>query len=283
MRQILTALGLVLTVGLIIAWATYAAGSLALGGAFQAQASTQAMPVGSTQKDQGGSHGTPVVVELFTSEGCSSCPPADALLARIARTQPVSGADAIVLEEHVNYWDRLGWKDPFSSGDVTERQAQYGESFGGHQVYTPQMVVDGRAEFVGSDERKALQAIGSAGSTPKPAVRLAWQDDQLLSVRIESLPNADPTDTPRLVLAITESALQSDVKRGENAGRSLRHDGVVRSLADVGRVNGTVNFSSTVRVRTSSDWSRSKLRAVLFVQERKSRRILAAAVIAFPS
>src|ERR1700674_2397166 len=133
---------------------------------------------------------TPVLVELFTSEGCSSCPPADALLMRLGRTQPVREADVIVLEEHVDYWDRLGWKDPFSSEAATTRQGEYGEAFGDRQVYTPQMVVDGRAEFVGGLEGQALQAVRAAGAAPKPAVNLSWADSRMLAIHVEPLTNA---------------------------------------------------------------------------------------------
>src|SRR5713226_6417670 len=98
---------------------------------------------------------TPVVVELFTSEGCSDCPPADALLTRLEQTQPVPGAEVITLEEHVDYWDRQGWADPFSSSDFTRRQNDYAEAFRLHSIYTPQMVVDGRTEFVGSRDGAA--------------------------------------------------------------------------------------------------------------------------------
>src|ERR1700674_652964 len=94
----------------------------------------------------------PVVVELFTSEGCSSCPPADALLARLAEQQPVGNAEVIALEEHVDYWDHEGWIDPFSSGQWTQRQQLYASGFADHGVYTPELVVDGRSGFVGSRE-----------------------------------------------------------------------------------------------------------------------------------
>src|SRR6202790_1583998 len=128
---------------------------------------------GTTQPPAHGS--TPVLVELFTSEGCSSWPPADALLMRLGRTQPVRNADVIVLEEHVDYWDSFGWKDPFSSEAATARQQDYGEAFGGSQVYTPQMIVDGRAEFVGSSDTDALRAIRAASQAPKPAIQLTWE------------------------------------------------------------------------------------------------------------
>src|ERR1700730_14496258 len=102
---------------------------------------------------------TPGIVQLFTSEGCSDCPPADTLLEKLIGTQPIAGAEIIGLGQHVDYWDRLGWKDRFSSAALTNRQQLYQTRFGTESIYTPQMVVDGRAEFVGSDASAARKAI----------------------------------------------------------------------------------------------------------------------------
>jgi hypothetical protein len=227
---------------------------------------------------------TQVLVELFTSEGCSSCPPADALLMRLGRTQPVREADVIVLEEHVNYWDSLGWKDPFSSEAATARQQEYGQAFGGRQVYTPQMIVDGKAEFVGSAESAALRAVRAAGAAPKPAVSLSWADGGMLAIHVEPLSNAVQGDTPQVVVAIAENMLHSNVKHGENAGRELDHDGVVRALISAGKIEpGPNGFSSTIAVHMAHEWNVANLRAVVFVQERQSRHILAAAAIPFPA
>jgi hypothetical protein len=226
---------------------------------------------------------TPVLVELFTSEGCSSCPPADALLSRLGRTQPVRGADIIVLEEHVDYWDRLGWKDPFSSEAATARQGEYGQAFGGREVYTPQMIVDGRAEFVGSSDPDAFRAIRAASQTPKPAVQLSWEKGDTLAIHIESLTNASAGDDAQLFLVVAENMLHSDVKRGENAGRALEHNGVVRQLLPLGKIDAAAKgFSSTVAVQPAAEWNRANLRAVVSVQERRSRHVLAAAAIPFP-
>jgi len=226
---------------------------------------------------------TPVLVELFTSEGCSSCPPADALLSHLGRTQPVHGADIIVLEEHVDYWDRLGWKDPFSSEAATARQGEYGEAFGGSQVYTPQMIVDGRTEFVGSSDTDALRAIRTASQAPKPAVQLSWEKDDVLNVHVEPLTNASTGEGAQLFLALAENMLHSDVKRGENAGRALEHNGVVRQLLPLGKIDvASAGFSSTVAVHPVREWNRANLSAVIFVQERRSRRVLAASAIPFP-
>jgi len=227
---------------------------------------------------------TPVLVELFTSEGCSSCPPADALLSRLDRTQPIRGADIIVLEEHVDYWDRLGWKDSFSSEAATARQNEYGEAFGGSQVYTPQMIVDRRAEFVGSSDADALRAIRVASQAPKPAIQLTWEKGDTLAIHIEQVNNAGHGDGQQLFLVVAENMLHSDVKRGENAGRVLEHNGVVRQVLPLGKIDAApAGFSSRVAVHSVRDWNRAHLRAVVFVQERRSRHVLAAAAISFPA
>jgi hypothetical protein len=227
---------------------------------------------------------TPVLVELYTSEGCSSCPPADALLARLGKNQPVPGADLIVLEEHVDYWDRLGWKDPFSSAAMTTRQSEYAQAFGDGQVYTPEMVVDGRTGFVGSSAAAAMRAIFTAGASAKLPLQLAWDENGKLSIHASQLTGSTPGDQAEVVLAVSESMLHSNVKRGENSGRALDHTGVVRRLDEVGKINAhSPEFSSTVDVPAAPDWNRANLRAVVFVQEHRSRHVLAAAAIPFPA
>ena len=189
-----------------------------------------------------------------------------------------------MLEEHVDYWDSLGWKDPFSSGMVTARQSDYGQTFGGEQVYTPQMVVDGHKEFVGSSEGEALRAIRAAAETPKHAVQLLWAEGGTLAIHIEPLSNASRSDTPQIYLAVTQDKLHSDVKRGENAGQALEHDGVVRQLTVVGKADpGSTGFSSTIAVHAAPEWTRANLRAVVFVQELRSRHVLAVSSIPFPA
>jgi hypothetical protein len=256
----------------LVAWRTAVIGSAA--------ADTKEVPAASNAP---ATASTPVLVELFTSEGCSSCPPADALLSRLGRTQPVRGADIIALEEHVEYWDHLGWKDPYSSEAATARQGEYGEAFGGRQVYTPQMIVDGRAEFVGSSDIEALRAIRAASQAPKPGIQLSWETGDSLAMHVEPLVNASAGEGAQLFLVVAESMLHSDVKHGENAGRALEHDGVVRQLLPLGKIDAApAGFSSTVAVHPAREWNRANLRAVVFVQEHRSRHVLAVAAIPFP-
>jgi hypothetical protein len=218
----------------------------------------------------------PVLVELFTSEGCSSCPPADLLLSRLQQSQPIPGVEVITLSEHVDYWNQLGWTDPFSSAVLTERQRQYAAVLRGDGVYTPQMIIDGKTGFVGSDSQKALQAISEAAKTPKTAVDLRCGGaPSTLLVRIDG-PDADAD----VALAIGENGLQSNVTRGENRGRLMAHAGVARHIAVIGRAKKRQRFSAQPRLAIEKGWRRENLSAVVFLQDRTSRRILGAGHIA---
>jgi hypothetical protein len=242
---------------------------------------------GSTDGSPANRPSSPVLVELFTSEGCSNCPPADDLLTRLEQTQPVDRAEVIALSEHVDYWNRLGWTDPYSSPEFSARQNDYARAFDTDGVYTPQMVVDGRAQFVGSDSGKARQAIAGASRDSKAAVTvsLASEDTQAasltLDVRAARLEKVSDGDSAEVLLAITESGLRSSVRRGENAGRRLSHTAVVRKLTTLGSVDsqGGAQFVAKPVVQIDKGWKRDGLKAVVFVQERTSRRVLGAASV----
>jgi len=214
-----------------------------------------------------------VIVELFTSEGCSSCPPADAVLERLE-----AGGGAIVLGEHVTYWDRLGWKDRFSAEAFTLRQEEYVRSFRIDSAYTPQMVVNGEAEFVGSDERRARQEISKAAREPKAKLELSPDDGGVL-IKVSQLPSA--AKGADVILAVTETGLDTDVRSGENGGHKLRHSGVVRSLTAVGRIDGKTgkapDYSARARYRLDPSWKRENLKLVVFLQDRTSKKIWGAA------
>jgi len=258
-----------------------------------------------------------VVVELFTSEGCSSCPPADALLQRLAAAGQ-DGVRVIALGEHVDYWDRLGWKDRFSSGELTARQRTYASRFNIDSIYTPQMVVDGRTEFVGSDASAARSAITKAAAARHGTVTLALEGGPerpapqpagvvrpsemarpftdvarpltdmarpfadvarpfqgRITVTVTNLPPVSRGDHADILLGITEDHLQSDVKAGENRGRVLAHAPVVRKLTTIGEVVGESGSAAT-ELTIAPDWRREHLTIVAFVQERRSRTVLAA-------
>ena len=218
-----------------------------------------------------------VVVELFTSEGCSSCPPADALLSKLRLAGTVEGAEVLVLGEHVDYWNRLGWADRFSSAALTQRQGDYARRFALDSSYTPQMVIDGHAELVGNDERGVHRQLAMAALLPKPAqVQLSWNGDGQLEVAIAGAGE----DGARVLLAITEDGLSTQVGGGENGGRTLRHSGVVRELREIGSLRHG-QFSSTVKPSHHSDWKTENLRAVVFVQKAGNNDILGASSLAY--
>src|SRR5919204_3245433 len=181
-----------------------------------------------------------VLVELFTSEGCSSCPPADAVLARLQREQPVPGTQILVLSEHVDYWDDLGWKDPFSDRLFSDRQSAYGG-----RVYTPQAVVDGKVDVLGSDREALVKAIAAAARVPHASLHLT-RTAQGVRIAVNGL--SAPSDADVMV-AVVEDGLTSKVERGENAGRTLAHAAVVRALERVGKVPaGSAQWAAEVPV-----------------------------------
>jgi hypothetical protein len=223
---------------------------------------------------------TPILVELFTSEGCSDCPPADAVLQKLIETQPVGGAEIIGLGQHVDYWDRQGWKDRFSSAALTNRQQIYATRFRNESIYTPQIVVDGRLELVGSDAAAARRAIERSLSTLHGAVRIAVDtmtaDRMGVSVRASDLPAPGRGDRADIVVAVTEDELRSDVKRGENHGRVLTHAAVVRYMATIGEAGAS---PAQANIPLAADWQRDRLKVVAFVQELHGRGILASASV----
>jgi hypothetical protein len=237
--------------------------------------------VGPAEKSAGTQRSTTVLVELFTSEGCSTCPPADLLLTALEKTQPIKGVQVIALSEHVDYWNHQGWKDPFSSAEFTGRQAEYARAFGDKDaVYTPQMVIDGRSQLIGSHSQMALQAIADAGRLVKLDVNIAiaksGSKSVTLAVQVQKESGISEGDNPEVILALTESNLLSSVARGENSGRKLAHSAVVRKLIKLGTADGST-FNAERSLDLNSSWKRQNMKAVVFVQEKSSRRVIGAA------
>ena len=218
-----------------------------------------------------------VVVELFTSEGCSSCPPADELLGHLRQDLSAKNIQVIPLGFHVDYWNSLGWKDRFSSADFSQRQEQYAKSLKVDGPYTPQMVVDGEAEFVGNSSGQAQREISHAASQPElAAVKITAVSPDQFAVQVKANSSANPGN---VMLAITEDNLTTNVGSGENGGRTLHHAAVVRELRQIGRLhNGS--FEANVPLKLEKEWKRQDLRAIVFVQEGTNGKIQGAASVA---
>lgn len=215
-----------------------------------------------------------ILLELFTSEGCSSCPPADELLAELARAGTVEDTPVIALELHVDYWNYLGWRDPFSDETFSQRQGSYVPLLGMRGPYTPQLVVDGRFDVLGSSASRARAAIlnASEGQTTRAKLSLS------VSAMSDTL-HLSASELPRrqvvLYAAVTESGLSTRVPRGENAGRVLPHGPVVRWLRPVAQgESGTLQ--ADVPLRLAPGWRREALQLVGFAQEASSGHVLGA-------
>ncbi len=217
------------------------------------------------------------MLELFTSEGCSSCPSADRLFTTLVRE---SDDGVFPLAFHVDYWNRLGWRDRFSSAEYSERQRQYAAALGNDGAYTPQLVVNGTAEMVGSDEQAVHAAIDEGLRTAPPtAITIAhveWQADHRL--RVEFATEGEGRDEDVVNTAVVERGLETHVGSGENNGRTLHHDNVVRAFAQapVGAGTGSVAMAVPTDLRADS------ASVIVYVQHLPTRRINGAATARLP-
>jgi hypothetical protein len=224
---------------------------------------------------------TPVLVELFTSQGCHNCPAADAVLSKLVNRPMVDGVNVIALSWHVDYWDELGWPDPFASSTATSRQKAYAEQFKPGRVYTPQMVVDGARTIVGSDVLGAKDLIDRSGRNQKAlmdirAVGESVTDGVRLRVRAARLPVARENLEVDVYLIVTENGLSNAVTAGENHGKTLKHTAVVRAVEKVGYLscNVTSTFSGTVVVPIKANWRDDQINFVAIAQDRNSLEVL---------
>ncbi|HEX2223688.1 MAG TPA: DUF1223 domain-containing protein [Thermoanaerobaculia bacterium] len=232
------------------------------------------------QKKPGG----PVVLELFTSQGCSSCPPADRLLSKLERNPRLAGK-VIPLSFHVDYWNYIGWTDPFSSPRWSERQRAYGRAFRSNRIYTPQLVVNGQSECVGSNEAEVMRRVGRAlAAEPAGRVNLSVQpagNDGQLRLQVEALIARASKKEGNLDLwvAIYETGLTTPVGSGENASRTLKNDYVVRRLEKAFTLPAAAGSrrSETVTLGLDKRWKRQNLGVAAFLQDPSTLAIQGAA------
>jgi len=206
------------------------------------------------------------VVELFTSEGCSSCPLADETVARLLSKNI---ENVYILAYHVDYWDRLGWKDPFSKSQYSERQNQYASRFNLNSVYTPQVIVNGSSEFVGSDEEKLTHTVEN---------NLNKETDQNINITSKKNSNnvtvnyeINRSDEVFLNVALVQAEATTSVKRGENGGRTLHHVNIVRALKTI-----DAKGKGNVILEIPNEISNLPLQIIAFTQSKKSFQILGA-------
>jgi hypothetical protein len=224
----------------------------------------------------------PILVELFTSEGCSSCPPADALLLKMDNSQPIAGAQLIVLSEHVDYWDHDGWKDANSSAAMTDRQRSYVFALGLKTAYTPQIIVDGTSVMPANDPQQADKIFQEATAAPKVPVRIGevsvdGGNPAVLQTRIEADGSSDKRNAD-VYVAVALDHVESHVLHGENGGRNLTHVAVVQQLTKIGKLPKGKSFSETVQLKLKPGTDPRNVRIVAFVQEPGPGRLLGAAL-----
>jgi hypothetical protein len=212
--------------------------------------------------------GSPVVVELFTSQGCSSCPPADEFLGELAARDGV-----LALSFHVDYWNYIGWEDPFSMPEATERQREYRHALGLRVAYTPQMVIDGRSDAVGSNRGAVESAIAAAAANVHVAVAFAGDAGTGYSVRLPQT----ALDAPATVwLVLYDRRHETAVKRGENSGRTIRNSNVVRGLIELARWDGA---ATEIPLAVAPELTAGRDACAVIVQQAESGPVLGAATM----
>lgn len=216
-----------------------------------------------------------VILELFTSQGCSSCPPADKLLSTLGRESFPKGR-VIPLAYHVDYWNHLGWRDPFSSNQWSARQGEYARAIKGSQLYTPQVIIDGRTQIVGSSERYVRREIEQqldAGDQGLVRIDRIVRGGDALQIELHARAEKGRAN---LVVALFENGLTTAVRSGENADRKLANDFIVRWESRTKEV-GTSDVRTTITIPLQKGWNPANLGVTAFLQE-PSLAILAADV-----
>ncbi len=231
---------------------------------------------------EGKTAAVPVLVELFTAEGCSSCPPADTWLLQMDKAQPVTGAQLIVLSEHVDYWNHDGWKDPYSSSQVTERQGDYARVFRIDSPYTPQVVVNGTVNLKLNDPqhvRQTFQQAATASTLPVTitAVAIDPGNPAILHARVE-VDGSSAERSADIYEAVALDHAESQVLRGENGGKHLMHVAVLQQLSKIGKMEKGKTFSRAIDLKLKPGTDPKNTRLIVFVQEAGPGKVLGAAL-----
>lgn len=221
----------------------------------------------------------PIVVELFTSEGCSSCPPADEFVRKLDQQQPIPDAQLIVLSEHVDYWDHEGWKDSYSSSSLTDRQAEYERALGLNTSYTPQLIVDGADEIHLSEPQQIEKTLQREAARPKISVELAKVSiDPGSGLRAHVAADAGSSSKGDVYVAVALNQVDSNVLRGENGGRHLVHTAVVVQLEKIGKLEKGQKFEKEVQLKLRPGINPLNSRVIAFVQAPGPGKLLGAAL-----
>jgi hypothetical protein len=229
----------------------------------------------------------PVVVELFTSEGCSSCPPADELMSKLMQSKLFTGKSVLFIGEHVDYWNYLGWTDPFSSPRFSARQYEYAKKLRQRSSYTPEMIVDGSAGFLGSDENTAIRMISAAALEPKARLsteRGTSSESTQLVLNIKDIPAHYSNRKAHLLVAVLKDNVVSNIRSGENGGRRLVHDAVAMDLSIAATVEPTSAqlLNVPIKIPSNSKWDKGRVRVIIFLQDIETLRIWGATSMSLP-